>query len=322
MSVDVLVYCANGLRGQAIVAELLHAGLSVRAIVRDADKAAALGRAGAQVISAALEDSAGLARAHEGVGAALLQVPTGHDREDSRRFGSAVIAAIQEAGVQKIIYNPSVQVPRQAEELPSFAATSDIEAELRRTGLAYTVIRPTFLLQNLLLPWVTHSIASSGALVYPIAAGRALSWVACEDVGRLAATIISHDGYGHSIDLGACQAIDGDTLAHHFSLALERPIDYVSLPLDQFEANVDAALGSGAGQRIGAIFRFIQNHPDDLDFVTSTFTPPPFDPAFAPTTVTDWIHQNRNAYTTGRILTAAGRGDGACTQGANGRPAG
>jgi hypothetical protein len=68
----------------------------------------------------------------------LLQVSTGHDREGSRRFGSAAIAAIRKAGVQKIIYNPSVQLPRQADELPSFAATGDIEAELHRTGLAYT----------------------------------------------------------------------------------------------------------------------------------------------------------------------------------------
>lgn len=296
MTVDALVYCANGLQGQAIVKELRRAGLSVRALVRDIDKASALRRLGAELASAALDDPSALARAHEGVHTVVLQLPTAVEPEVKRRHAAAAISTIEKAGVARVVYNAAVQIPRRAGELAGFAVTADIEAQLRGAVPASAVIRPTFLLQNLLLPWVTQSIASRGALVYPVASDRALSWAAAEDVGRLAASIIRQETYGHSINLAAREAINGDLLARSFSQALGRPIEFVSLPLDRLEAGVDAALGTGAGKRIGAIFRFIEEHPDDLDFVARTFTPPGCLPGFEPTPVTDWIRLHRHAY--------------------------
>jgi uncharacterized protein YbjT (DUF2867 family) len=299
MTVDALVYCANGLQGQAIVTELRRAGLSVRALVRDIDQASALRRLDAELASAALEDPSALARAHEDVHTVVFQLPTAVEPEVKRRHATAAISTIEKAGVAGVVYNAAVQIPRRAGELASFAVTADIEAQLRAAVPVSAVIRPTFLLQNLLLPWVTQSIASRGALVYPVARDRALSWTAAEDIGRLAAAIIRQDTYGHSIDLAAGEAINGDLLARSFSQALGRPIEFVSLPLDQFEAGVDAALGTGAGKRIGAIFRFIEEHPDDLDFVARTFTPPGCLPGFEPTPITDWIRLHRPAYSPG-----------------------
>lgn len=298
MAVDVLVYGANGLLGRAIVTELLDAGLSVRAIVRDAGKAGALRRLGAQVVSAALEDEVALSGAHEDVATALIQFPAAMEPAVKRRLASAAISAIEKAGVDRVIYNAAVQIPRSSWELPGFAVTAEIEEELRGSAVPSVVIRPTFMLQNLLLPWVTQSIATAASLVYPVAADRHLSWVAAEDIGRLAASIIGHDAYGGTVDLAACEAITGDVLAAKFAHALDRPIEFVSLPLDEFEASVDATLGVGVGRRIGAIFRFIDEHPDDLDFVARTFASPSFLPPFEPTAITDWIRLHREAYTT------------------------
>jgi uncharacterized protein YbjT (DUF2867 family) len=296
MSVDVLVYCANGLVGQAIVNELLEAGLSVRAMVRDIAKASTLEQSGAHVVSAALEDDDAVAEAHQGARVALLQLPAGLEPVATRRLALAALRTIREAGVERVIYNAAVQIPRNATELPTFAATGDIEEALRGSAVPYTVIRPTFFLQNLLLPWVTQSIASHASLVYPIGPDRRLSWIAAEDVGRLAARVIAGDAYGHRISLGAREAIDGDELARAFSKVLDRHIEFVSMPVNQWEAQVDAVLGSGVGERVGAIFRFIQHHPDDLDFVAQTFTPPPFLPEFRPSPIVDWVLNHRDSY--------------------------
>lgn len=296
MTADVLVYGANGLVGRAIVHELRHAGLSVRALVRDRARATDLQRRGVQVVSAALDDVAALAKVHEGVQAVVLQLPAAMQPHAKRRLATAAISAIEKAGVANVIYNAAVRIPRRAHELPGFAVTADIEHELRASAVATAVIRPTFLLQNLLLPWVTQSIASDGALVYPVAADRKLSWVAAEDIGRLAAALIRHKAYGHDINLAAREAITGVALARTFSRALSRHIEFVGLPLDQFEASVDAALGAGAGRGVGAIFRFIEGHPDDLDFVAATFTPPRFHPQFQPMPIEDWVHDHREAY--------------------------
>lgn len=297
MPMDVLVYGANGLVGQAIVSELCRAGLSVRAMVRDVDRAAEHRALGAEVVSADLEDTDALTRAHKGVRAVLLQLPAAMEPPIKRHLGSTAISIIEKAGVERVIYHAAVQIPRRSQELPSFAVTADIEQELRTKVVTSTVIRPTFFLQNLLLPWVTHSIASNGALVYPVPADSTLSWTAAEDVGRVAASIIqAADTHGDRIALGAREAIDGHALARRFSEALNQHIEFVSLPLDQFEASVDAALGAGAGKRIGAIFRFIHEHPDDLGFVSTPFTPTALLPRFEPTAITEWIRAHRDAF--------------------------
>jgi uncharacterized protein YbjT (DUF2867 family) len=296
MPVDVLVYCANGFVGQAIVHELLQAGLSVRAMVRDTAKASTLEQSGAHVVSAALEDDQALATAHQGARVALLQLPAGLEPVTQRRLASAAIRTIREAGVERVIYNAAVQIPRRAAELPTFAATGEIEDALEASTVPCTVIRPTFFLQNLLLPWVTTSIASHASLVYPIEPDCRLSWIAAEDVGRLAASVVQRDAYGHRISLGACEAVDGDELARAFSKTLDQHIEFVSMPVSRWEAQVDAVLGSGVGERVGAIFRFIQQHPDDLDFVSQTFTPLPFLPEFRPSSIIDWAQAHRGSY--------------------------
>jgi uncharacterized protein YbjT (DUF2867 family) len=227
---------------------------------------------------------------------ALIQLPTGLDPTATRRLASAAISTIRHSGVKRVVYNAAVQIPRRATELPAFAVTGDIEEDLRRTQLPVTVIRPTFFLQNLLLPWVQQSVASTASLVYPIGPDRKLSWVSAEDVGRLAALIIRRDVYGHSISLGADEAIDGNELARIFSTGLNQHIEFVSLPVNEWEAQVDATLGAGAGERIGAIFRFIHEHPDDLDFVARTFTPLPFLAEYRPASIEDWVHAHRCDY--------------------------
>jgi uncharacterized protein YbjT (DUF2867 family) len=298
MSVDVLVYCANGLVGQASVRELRRAGLTVRALVRDVRKASGLEDLGAHVVAASLDDPVALRKAHQDVSTVLFQLPVGREPQLNLQVASTAISAMRKAGVRQIVYNAAVQVPRQSDELPTFSVTRDIEKELQNAGMALAVIRPTFLLQNLLLPWVTHSIASQRVLVYPVDPHVALSWVAAEDIGRMTAAIIRHSAYNRSIHLASRKAIDGVTLAHTFSRTLGRSIDYVGLPLNEFEAHVDAAVGAGAGEKVGAIFRFIRHHPNDRAFVTQAFTPPEFLPEFNPTPIAEWIRLHKSSFAT------------------------
>jgi uncharacterized protein YbjT (DUF2867 family) len=56
----VLVYCANGVQGQAITRVLLASGCHVRALVRDAVRAEALATAGAELYEAHLDDAIAL----------------------------------------------------------------------------------------------------------------------------------------------------------------------------------------------------------------------------------------------------------------------
>jgi hypothetical protein len=144
--------------------------------------------------------------------------------------------------------------------------------------------------------WACHSIAKAGVLSYPIAGEQTLSWVAPEDIGRLSAIVIRDELYGFTLLAGARRTVRGEALASAFSRALGRDIRYEALPLDAFEAGVDAALGPGVGKQVGAIFRFTQNNPGDLDFVTTPFSAPEGFPAFEPMPLEDWIAAHRDAF--------------------------
>jgi hypothetical protein len=160
------------------------------------------------------------------------------------------------------------------------------------------------MLQNLLLPYVVEPIRLRDSIVYPVACDVRLSWVAAEDVGRVSAQILAGNRSGCEINLGSSTQMDGADLAAAFSRGLGRTIRFISLPLDEFELGVDAALGDGVGRRVSAIFRFIQCHPDDRDFVSRVFTGAPGLEGFQPMSVDTWVKLHSDAF---EAVTAAAR---------------
>lgn len=287
-----LVYCANGLQGQPIVRQLLKSGHQVRALVRDVGRAAPLAAEGAEVVSADLnsDNLTSLEGAHAEVELVVLMLPSGSDGPSRRQVGERALKCIRRVdSIKRIIFNASVQYPRHLQELPAFKATKEIEDILRQGRIPVSVIRPTFYLQNLLLPYATFSIAKRSVLAYPVAQEQPLAWVATEDIARLVAHLLEHDQIGASVDAGGQRALDGKELARCFSEGLGRPIRYESLELDGFERGVDQALGPGVGKRVSGIFRFIQGHPDDLEFVSKPFAQANGVPRFESTDVAKWV---------------------------------
>jgi NAD(P)H dehydrogenase (quinone) len=292
----VLVYCANGSQGHAIVDALLDAGMPVRALVRDETKAATLEAAGAELCRADLDDESSLRAAHSNVDVAVVQLPSGLPPDLTKAQAQHALHAIRAAGVTKIVLNSSVHFPSRSDELPQFAARRAVEQQMRESGLEVSVIQAPCLLSNLLLPWASTPVATEGMLAYPVAADIPLCWAAPEDIGRLAALVVREDLYGDRLDAGTRHAIRGDELASVFSEALHRDVHYAPLALDVFEAGVDAAIAPGVGKDIGAIFRFIDRHPDDRAFVSSPFSVPSDFPSFEPTTVRQWIDAHVDAF--------------------------
>src|SRR6516164_11210062 len=296
-----LVYCANGLQGQSAAQRLLKSGHQVRALVRDTNRAAPLAAAGAEIVFADLDsdDLSNLQRAHEGIDYVILQLVAGDDGPRRKKKGLRALECIGRGrGIKGVIFNASVQYPRHIEELPTWVATKGIEDELRRRQIPFSVIHPTFYLDNLLLPYATYSIASTGVLAYPVSEQHAFAWTSADDVARLVDHMLKHNAMGVSVLAGGKRAINGVELAKCFSEGLGRTIRYQSLDLDQFEVSIDQAIGPGVGKRISAIFRFIERHPDDLEFLARPFVQPAQMPAFEATDVTKWIAAHRAAYAT------------------------
>jgi NAD(P)H dehydrogenase (quinone) len=293
---QVVVYCANGFQGHAIVTALLEAGCRVRALIRDDSRAQPLAAAGAEIYRADLNDPSTLTRSHDAADVAVVLLPSGISPDATRTQAANALSAIRQSGVNEIVLNSSVHFPTRSGELPQFEARREVEHTFLDGGFEISVIHAPFLLSNLLLPWARHSIASTGVLAYPVSPDIPLVWAAPEDVGRMVAIVVTQDLYGVRLHVGTRAAIQGHELASAFSPALGRTIQYAHLPLDDFEAGVDAAIGPGAGREIGAIFRFIDRYPDDRSFVSAPFWVPPGFPAFEPTTVEEWVGQHAASF--------------------------
>jgi uncharacterized protein YbjT (DUF2867 family) len=292
----VLVYCANGVQGRAIATGLLQCGCQVRALVRDDVRGAGLTAAGAEVYHADLDDPVALRGAHRDIEVAVLQIPSGNPPEAMRAQARCALGAVRASGVERVILNSSVHYPRRSDELPQFAARQEIEHEVCDSGLAVSVLRAPFLLSNLLLPWASRSIGSRGVLAYPVADTIPLCWAAPEDIASLAALTVLEQSYGQILHAGGRAAVQGDELAGAFSRALGWEIGYVPLDVDEFEKGVDAAVGPGVGKAVGAIFRFIERHPDDRSFVAQPFATPPGFPSFEPMTIVEWVTAHADAF--------------------------
>jgi uncharacterized protein YndB with AHSA1/START domain len=144
-------------------------------------------------------------------------------------------------------------------------------------------------------------------LTYPVSAEHAFAWVSTEDLARLIDQLLKYNVLGATVYAGGKRAINGTELAKCFSEGLGRPIRYHSLDLDEFERGVDQALGPGVGKRISAIFRFIERHPDDLDFLARPFVQPAQLPAFESTDVTKWVAEHKAAYAAAPTIDPSGK---------------
>jgi uncharacterized protein YbjT (DUF2867 family) len=104
----ILVSGATGQQGGAVVRNLLEWGFTVRALTRDADKAAAreLADLGTEVVSGDLEDRASIERVLDGVyGVFSVQQFMETGVEGEVRQGVLFADAAKAAGVEHLVYS-------------------------------------------------------------------------------------------------------------------------------------------------------------------------------------------------------------------------
>jgi uncharacterized protein YbjT (DUF2867 family) len=148
----ILVTGATGWQGGATARRLLAEGRSVRALVRDADSAAAmaLAAAGAELALGDFDDPASLPPALDGV-AGVFGVPpvalglNGPDTELEAARGRALIDAAVKAGVEQIVFS-TVASTSTTEQ--SAAGKAPVERYLHDHVARPTVLRPVRFMTN------------------------------------------------------------------------------------------------------------------------------------------------------------------------------
>ncbi|MDQ0381452.1 NmrA/HSCARG family protein [Amycolatopsis thermophila] len=227
-----LVLTATGGQGRAVTAGLLDRGAEVRALVRDpgSPAAQALRRRGVEVVPGLLDDAHSLTAAMRGVaGVFALTTPFEAGAEAEVAQGRAILAAARAADVGHLVFS-SVAGATQRTGVPHFDSKAIVEAEVRASGLPYTILGPTYFFDNAL---GGYQQILTGTLDLPLPGDRPLQQLARSDHGAFAAEVLVHaEKYvGQRIEL-ASDAPTPTRMALALSEIVGREVRHNRVPLD------------------------------------------------------------------------------------------
>ena len=241
MAGKILVTGATGNIGSGLIPELTAKGASVRALVRDPSEAQGLRDAGVEVIAGDFDKPETLDAAFSGVDEVFLLTAPNPNQVTQARNG---IAAAKRAGRPHIVRQSARALIETAAALPRVSAQHrEIDAELKASGLPYTILRPHNFMQNTLM--AAQTVASDGTVYMPLKAGK-FGMIDVRDVVDVAAKVLTEAGHeGKIYDLTGPESISAQDMAGALSKALGKEVKYVDVPL---EAAREAMLGMGMSE--------------------------------------------------------------------------
>ena len=215
----ILVTGATGNTGSLIVSQLRERGEDVRALVRDEAKATPLRSRSVEVVLGDLDDPASLAEPMDGVDKVYLVTWNGASAEQQRK--NAVDAA-RRGGDPHIVVGGALGPPsRIIEQIDS---ANDY---LKDSGLPWTIMQPTFFMQNLM---AARATIGQGQIYWDLGDGR-LPAIDVRDIADCAVAVLTGDGHeGKTYDLTGPAAISFYDMADVFSREVGHQVNYV--PVD------------------------------------------------------------------------------------------
>lgn len=219
----ILVTGATGTVGSEVVRQLVATGERPRALVRD--PATARQRLGDQVehVVGDLERPETIAAALAGVDRVFLLTTQSSRQPEWER---AVIGAAARTGVGQLV---KLSVFRANEQSPLQVARQHGQAErvLAQSGLAATILRPVFFMQNLL------AMVHDGAIATAAGDGR-VAMVDARDIAAVAVATLTGGGHaGKTYTLTGPEALSFYQVASVLSRQTGRPLRHVRVPPDK-----------------------------------------------------------------------------------------
>ena len=222
----ILVTGANGNVSSALITNLVDKGASVRGLVRDESKGQSLKDSGVEIAIGNLNDQDSIEKALEGVEKVFLLTPVA---EDAPQLAKNVIDAAVKQGNPYIVRMSAVGAASDAPSRNS-RAHAETEADLKNSGLPYTILKPHFFMQNMMM--AAESIASEGKIYMPFKDGK-LGMIDIRDVADVSAVILTEEGHeGKTYTPSGPKSISMTEVAAAFSSALDKEVNYIDVPME------------------------------------------------------------------------------------------
>ena len=224
----IVVTGGTGTVGSHVVKELAGKGHQIAVLTRDPAKARGLPD-GVQTIEGDLQAPQTVRTAFRDADAVFLLNAVSQTEASEALMA---VTAMRDMRVKRVVYL-SVQHAERAAWLPHFGSKVGIEEGLKRSGLAFTILRPSNFYQN--DAWFKDVILQHG--VYPQPLGSVgVSRVDVRDIAEAAAIALTTGSHeGKTYDLVGPEPLTGEGTARAWSEVLKKDVRYGGDDLEAWE---------------------------------------------------------------------------------------
>ncbi|CCV11874.1 NmrA family NAD(P)-binding protein [Mesorhizobium sp. STM 4661] len=259
---SILVTCAGGAQGSAIVQACRAAGATMRVLLRKGSPDP-FGD-GVNIVRGDLADAERVGLACLAVDAVALTLPLNAGPEDILRYGRNMVDAALEAEVKLLVFNTSGHVSRHS-GTGLMEAKVELIDYMKASGLPSIILKPTLYMSNVAAPWSAPAIMHQGVFAYPLPADFQTSWISWEDMAAyVVAAMRRPELAGASFDIGGPEALTGPEMANILSGIVDREVGYYPVPLANFAAGLSAVIGKDAADQVAANYAWVHRQRPTL----------------------------------------------------------
>jgi len=225
----ILITGATGKTGSATAKSLGEKGERFRALIRNEEKKEGLESLGGEVVIGSIENTDVVNQSMQGVKTVLVLLP---NSESQLALEKQLVDSAKQAGVERIVKMSSIEAtPDATSPIPKLHLES--EEYIKQSGLAWTMIKPNFYMQNLLAS--AGTIKDQGKIFLPMGEGKT-GMIDTTDVGKVIAKVLSEDGHeSMNHEITGPEILSFYEVAEIFSKALGKQVDYVDVPMDAYK---------------------------------------------------------------------------------------
>jgi uncharacterized protein YbjT (DUF2867 family) len=133
-----------------------------------------------------------------------------------------------------------------------------LERAVTDSGLPWTILRPTFFMENFSEGWIAPSIREKRGIFLPAGEGRT-GFVSVDDVASVAAAAFEGKRFGGEHDLTGPESLDHYRVARLIGEELGEEVRYIPLDEDTFLAGArERGMAEGAVLYLSALYRMVR----------------------------------------------------------------
>ena len=225
----ILITGATGKTGSATAKSLGEKGEIFRALIRNEEKKEGLESLGGEVVIGSIENTEVVNQSMQGVKTVLVLLP---NSESQLALEKQLVDSAKQAGVERIVKMSSIEAtPDATSPIPKLHLES--EEYIKQSGLAWTMIKPNFYMQNLLAS--AGTIKEQGKIFLPMGDGKT-GMIDTTDVGKVLAKVLSEDGHeSMNHEITGPEILSFYEVAEIFSQVLGKQVDYVDVPMGAYK---------------------------------------------------------------------------------------